>query len=372
MKQIKFCDTTLRDGEQAAGVVFSLEEKKAILTLLKEAGVEQAEIGIPAMGLEEQRDINKLINMNLPMQFITWNRANKADIDASISAGSNWTHLAIPTSDVQMKRKMNRNRLDIKMMIQKAVEYAKSKNVTVSVGFEDASRADQNFLLELIKDLQDLGVKRFRYADTVSALQPFSMYENIAEIMKAYPSIELEIHAHNDFGLATANTLAALKAGAIWASTTIVGLGERAGNAPLEEVVMAWKHLYKGEISIDTRLFHALAQVVSEASGRILSASKPIVGSMVYAHESGIHVDGLLKSRENYQSFDPIEVGQDHSFLLGKHSGLSSLQYFLEREGILLEQQTGKELLEKIRILASHTKKAVEVTDLKALLNHTG
>ncbi|OIJ21245.1 homocitrate synthase [Anaerobacillus alkalidiazotrophicus] len=372
MKQIKFCDTTLRDGEQAAGVVFSLQEKKAILSLLADAGVEQAEIGIPAMGLEEQRDIHSLINMNLPIQLITWNRATTSDIDASVSVGANWTHLSIPTSDVQMQRKMNRNKEEIMYMIQKVVEYALNKNVEVSVGFEDASRADHHFLIKLIEQLSYIGVKRFRYADTVSALQPFDMYENIESIIKACPNIELEIHAHNDFGLATANTLAAIKAGAKWASTTIMGLGERAGNAPLEEVVMAWKHLYKGETVIDTRLFHALAQIVSEASGRVLSESKPIVGSMVYAHESGIHVDGLLKSRETYQTFDPVEVGQDHSFLLGKHSGLSSLQYFLEKEGILVDKNTGKELLKRVRSLANHTKKTIELTDLKNLINQTG
>lgn len=350
MRSIQFCDSTLRDGEQAAGVSFLSEERRKIIKLLAEVGVEQAEIGIPAMGKTEQKVIHSIVDMQLPIQLLTWNRALKVDIDASRLAGVNWVHISIPTSDIQMKYKLGLNRQEIMVMIQRAVTYAKQFDLHVSVGFEDASRADIYYLIELIQLLYKEGINRFRYADTVSVLTPFTAKVNISRIIEACPeAIELEIHCHNDFGLATANTLAALSAGAVWASTTILGIGERAGNAPFEEVAMAWRHLYQGQVNVDSTYFHVLADLVSKASDRGVPEAKPIVGSMVYTHESGIHIDGLLKNQASYQTFDPIEVGQTHHFLLGKHSGSKSIGYFLEKEGISLEKSEINALMDYIQ-----------------------
>ncbi|MGP7816682.1 homocitrate synthase [Niallia sp. 01092] len=370
MEYIQFCDTTLRDGEQAAGVVFTAEEKRQIAKLLSESGVEQAEVGIPAMGKEEQEVIHSIVDMNLPIQLITWNRAVKQDIDASRQAGVNWVHISIPTSDIQMYHKLRLNRQEISLLIQRAVDYAKSFDLCVSVGFEDASRASLSFLIELINTLYKDGVTRFRYADTVSVLNPITTQINVQKIMKeCRADIELEIHCHNDFGLATANTLSALFAGAKWASTTICGIGERAGNAPIEEVAMGWRHLYNGKLNVNTTHFHKMAEVVSRASGREISDDKPIIGSKVFTHESGIHVDGLLKHSDTYQTFDPMEVGRTHHFILGKHSGLASIVYFLQKEGIHINKQQGQDIIDYVRMLTSETKKAIEVSDLKTFFN---
>lgn len=372
MGLIHICDTTLRDGEQAAGVVFSPEEKRKIVKLLAEAGVEQAEIGIPAMGKEEQEVIGSIVDMQLPMQLLTWNRALKQDIDASRATGVNWVHLSIPTSDIQIKSKLGRSRREVVTMVRRAVDYAKRFDLRVSVGFEDASRAYTPYIIELIHLLYGDGIRRFRYADTVSVLTPSATQSAIAKIVAECPEdVQLEIHCHNDFGLAAANTLAALSAGAKWASTTILGLGERAGNASLEEVVMAWRHLYQGKVNVNPALLHPLAQAVSQASGRTLPESKPIVGTLVYTHESGIHVDGFLKNRATYQSFDPVEVGRDHRFVLGKHSGSNTIVYLLKQEGIRIDKSQGKELLERVRTLAARTKRTVEVSELIGILRQT-
>lgn len=369
MDNIKFCDTTLRDGEQAAGVNFAGEEKRKIVKLLANAGIEQAEIGIPAMGKEEQRVIYSIVEMNLPIQLITWNRAAKKDIDASREAGADWVHISIPTSDIQMYYKLRLNRSEIKLLIQEAVAYAKSFDLLVSVGFEDASRASLSFLTDLVNSLYKEGVKRFRYADTVSVLNPMSAQMNIQRIIKECPAdIELEIHCHNDFGLASANTLSALAAGAKWASTTIAGIGERAGNAPLEEVAMGWRHLYNGKINVKTEYFYKLAESVSGAAGLKIPENKAIIGSMVYTHESGIHVDGLLKHLETYQTFDPKEVGRKHHFIVGKHSGISSIAHLLKQEGIDIDKQQGQKLIDYVRKVTSETKQAIEVGDLKKLV----
>lgn len=365
MECIQFCDTTLRDGEQAAGVVFSPEEKRNIVRLMAEAGIEQAEIGIPAMGKEEQEVIRSIVDMHLPIQLITWNRAIKEDIDSSRETGINWVHLSVPTSDIQIKAKLGLTRREIVTKIRRAVDYAKRFDLHVSVGFEDASRAYTPFIIELIHFLYEDGIRRFRYADTVSVLTPNTTQSVFATIIHECPDdIQLEIHCHNDYGLATANTLVALSAGAKWASTTILGLGERAGNASLEEVVMAWRHLYQGLVNVDTTYLHPLAEMVSKASGRLLPEAKPIVGTMVYTHESGIHIDGFLKNRETYQSFDPAEVGQDHRFVLGKHSGSNTIVYLLDQEGIKIDKQQGKELLEQVRTLAAHSKRTIGVSEL--------
>ncbi|MBM7541896.1 homocysteine methyltransferase [Amphibacillus cookii] len=367
MSGIQFCDTTLRDGEQTAGVNFLAEEKQAILKLLTEVGVEQAEIGIPAMGLTEQQTIQSLVDMALPIQLLTWNRALIDDIDASIKAGVSSVHISIPTSDIQIQHKLRLKRTDIVLKLLKAVEYAKAANLYVSIGFEDASRSDPFFLVDLIHHVDQFGIIKYRYADTVSALTPKKTVANIKQILKYCPKgIEMEIHCHNDFGMATANTLEAISAGAKWASTTILGLGERAGNAPFEEVVMGWKHLYDGEIAIDASCLHLLSDLVSRASGRVIPEAKPIVGGMVYTHESGIHVDGLLKNQLTYQMFDPKEVGKSHQFMVGKHSGIASLAHFFEEKGMQLERAELEALLSRLRQMTVE-KKEVKQSDLTKL-----
>lgn len=370
MKPIKFCDTTLRDGEQAAGVVFSPEEKREIVRQLAKAGVEQAEIGIPAMGEEERAVIRSIVEMGLPIQLSAWNRALKEDIDASLQTGVSWVHLTIPTSDLQIKAKLHMNRQEIVSMIRRAVSYAQQFNLGVSVGFEDASRAYTPFLAELVLILYSDGIRRFRYADTVSMLQPVTMREKIRSILGECPEdVELEVHCHNDFGMATANTLTALEAGALWASTTVTGIGERAGNASMEEVALAWKHLYGGRTGLDTIHFKELAELVSAAAGRPLPPAKPIVGPMVFTHESGIHVDGMLKNRETYQSFDPVEVGAEHRFVLGKHSGWKTVAHILRQKGIRPERELSDELMREVRLEADRNKRLIEPDELMKLLD---
>ncbi|SDY24488.1 homocitrate synthase NifV [Evansella caseinilytica] len=368
---LRICDTTLRDGEQTAGVVFSQAEKQRIIKQLAEAGIEQAEVGIPAMGAIEQQVIRSIVEMNLPLRLFTWNRALRHDIDASRQTGVNWVHLSIPASDFLMFHKLKMHRDSLERTIRQAVDYARNYDLEVSVGLEDASRASLSYLTRLINVLYQDGIRRFRYADTVSALTPQSAQYNIGKIVEECPKdVELEIHCHNDFGLATANTLSALAAGAAWASTTILGIGERAGNAALEEVVMAWRHLYGGEVGINTAILARLADVVSCAADRPVPKAKPIVGQMVYTHESGIHVDGLLKEKAAYQAFDPKEVGKRHQFVVGKHSGVKTITHFLQQEGIELSKQQGEKLLEHVRCLSSKNKKNVELSELKMMFNN--
>lgn len=366
MNMLRICDTTLRDGEQAAGVAFTVEEKLEIAKSLAASGVEQAEVGIPAMGEEERRTIRRIVSLGLPMRLIAWNRARRSDIEDSLSAGVDWTHIALPVSAIQMKAKLGAGPAEVLDLGRSAASYALEKGFAVSIGFEDASRADFMFLRELICGFRREGIRRFRYADTLSVHHPGTLYARISALLATCPpDIELEIHCHNDFGLATANTLAGIEAGAKWASTTVLGIGERVGNAPLEEVVMAWRHLYQGECAVRPDSLKPLAELVAKAAGREIPETRPLLGRLAFAHESGIHVDGLLKDRRTYQAFDPAELGLDHVILLGKHSGSSSVRQALLGEGVETSEGLIQSLLERLRRTAGERKRPVPSWEIK-------
>lgn len=356
-------DTTLRDGEQTAGVVFSLDEKIRIARMLDEIGVGELECGIPAMGKEEQNSVKALVDLGLNARLITWNRAVTADIQASIDSGVKAVDISLSVSDIHIQHKLRKSRNWVKEQLKKALGFAKQHDLYVSVGGEDASRADLGFLVDLMMIARDLGADRFRFCDTLGILDPFSTYDKVKYLADKV-DLDLEVHTHNDLGMATANALAGIRAGARFVNTTVNGLGERAGNAALEEVVMALKHACKIELPIDSSRFVELSKLVGQASCRPVPEWKAIVGEKVFSHESGLHADGVLKYPGNYEGYDPAEVGLARYMVIGKHSGRHALQSRLNRLGIKLDPFEAESLVTRVRNAAQVNKRSLTDRDL--------
>ncbi|MBS1211724.1 MAG: nifV [Proteobacteria bacterium] len=363
-RQITINDTTLRDGEQTAGVAFQPEEKLAIANALADAGVPEMEVGIPVMGAEEQEVIAAIAGLNLPSKLMVWGRMCEADLQAATGCGAQLVNLSIPVSDIHLQHKINRPREWVLATISHFVTRALESGMEVCVGTEDASRADMDFLVQVAEAAQKAGARRLRFADTLGVLDPVSTFERIQRLTQAV-DLEIEMHAHNDFGLATANTLMAVRAGASHVNTTVNGLGERAGNAAIEETVMALHQLYGKTTGIAVAHFPAISELVAKASGRPVAPNKSIVGEAVFTHEAGIHVDGLLKNVLNYQGVDPKELGREHRLVLGKHSGSHAVVRSYRALGIDLSEADATRLLKRIRIHASQTKRAPNDHDLR-------
>ncbi|MDH7576993.1 MAG: homocitrate synthase [Bacillota bacterium] len=356
MKHIKIVDTTLRDGEQTAGVVFSNHEKIRIARMLDDIGVDQIEAGIPVMGGHEKEAIKEICQLGLRASIMGWNRAVIKDIEASLECGVDAVAISISTSDIHIEHKLRSTRKKVLENMIGAAQFAKRHGVYVSVNAEDASRSDPDFLLEFARAAREVGADRLRFCDTVGILDPFTTYEQVKNLIEK-AGIDVEMHTHNDFGMATANALAGVRAGAVWVGVTVIGLGERAGNAALEEVVMALKYLEEIDLNFKTAKFRELAEYVSLASKRELPAWKPIVGSNMFAHESGIHADGALKNPRTYEVFCPEEVGLERQIVIGKHSGTNAIKAKFEEYGVSLTEEEANEILARVRKAAVELKR---------------
>ena len=360
-------DTTLRDGEQAAGVAFSLSEKLAIARLLSQTGIPEIEVGIPAMGACEVAHIRAIADFKFPCRILTWGRATRKDLLAATETGANGYHFSLPVSPLHM-RIWKKDVTWVFDTMDVLAREAADRFEYFSIGAQDASRADPDLLKRFIETAERLGARRARIADTAGRLNPIQTRDLIQNLTQN-TSIEIEFHAHNDLGMAVANTVAAFLGGATCASVTVNGLGERAGNAALEEVSLALRHSTDIDIPMDSSRYCELSDFVAKASNRRLAWTKPVTGPGAHVHESGIHCNGLLAETGSYETVSPEEVGRDRpSFVIGRHSGSAAVIAAAKSLGCELTRERATALLPQIRLAAEEQGRALALSELSRLL----
>ena len=359
-------DSTLREGEQSPGVAFSKPEKVEIARILSEIGVHALEVGIPIMGGPEKEAVLAILDERLPIRLIGWNRGRLEDLEASFDCGLDSVHIGLPASDHHIEQKFHRTRDWVVETMQELVGYAKGQGAWVSVSAEDSGRASLEFLVEYAHAVKEAGADRLRMSDTIGVLDPFRAQDLFATVV-GETGLAVQAHMHNDFGLATANTLAAVKGGARHIHVTVNGLGERAGIAALDEVVLGLKQHLGIDVGVRTEGLRRIAEFVAAASNRPIPANKPITGAAIFEHESGIHVDGVLKVPDAFEPFPPELVGATRQIVIGKHSGSGALQHVLHTQGVEVERSELDDLLTAVRYAATERKGRLSAADLVEL-----
>lgn len=381
MKKIKVLDTTLRDGEQTPGISLTPSEKLRIATKLDEIGVNIIEAGSAIISSGEREAIKQITSEGLNAEIISFARTVKVDVDVALECNVDSVHLVVPTSNLHMEYKLKKTKEEILSQSIETVEYALDHGLLVELSAEDATRSDMEFLKEIFKEGIDVGVQRICACDTVGILTPERAYDFYNELSTL--NTPLSVHCHNDFGLAAANTLGAIRAGATEFHCTVNGIGERAGNAALEEIIVSLNTLYGKnqnysvedngpsiyQTDVNIQELYSTSKLVSRLTGVFLQPNKAIIGENAFAHESGIHVDGVIKNSATYEPITPELIGNKRKFIMGKHIGTKGLKNNLNEIGIKTTPEQLNEIFNEVKSLGDMGKCVTDV-DLQAIADN--
>jgi homocitrate synthase NifV len=346
--QVLLEDTTLRDGEQAPGVAFPAATKRRILDLLIEAGVRSIEIGIPAMGGDELAFVQSCVDRQGDAQLVVWHRGVAEEVQRSLDMGFRAVHIGLPTSQVHLDVSVRKDRGWLLSTARALIGSAKDRGAFVSISAEDVARTEIGFLQEYAGTVAEAGADRLRLSDTIGVLTPEQYGTRVRAVLDA-ADVAVQCHAHNDFGLATANTLAGLHAGATWFHVTVNGLGERAGMPDLAQMVVTLKRLYDVDVGVDHTRLSELSEAVAVAAHHDVPPWQPVVGRNVFAHESGIHANGMLRDTASFEPFPPESVGGERRYVVGKHSGRANVRWALQTQGVEPREELLGPCLEAVR-----------------------
>lgn len=360
---VRIYDTTLRDGEQTPGVTLTPQNKVKIAIQLDKLGVDVIEAGFPIVSQGEMDAVKEIAGQNLSCEISGLARAEKKDIDAVMKCDLKYVHTFIATSDIHLKYKLKKTREEALQKAVEAVEYAKAHGLVCEFSAEDATRTDREFLKQVYKAVVDAKTDRIDVPDTVGYSNP-KYVDTLIRDLKAVVNVPISIHCHDDFGLAVANSITAIEAGASCAHVTINGLGERAGNASLEEFVMALHCLYGKKTRIKTELLYETSRIVSSLTGIVVQPNKAIIGENAFGHESGIHTHGVLSNPLTYEPINPEIVGRKRWLEAGKHAGIHGVSAMLEEYGLAPSQEQLKEIVAKVKDLGD---KGKNITDADLL-----
>ncbi len=347
-EEVKIYDTTLRDGEQTPGVCLRTPEKLRIARKLDELGIHQIEAGFPIVSNEEMRSVKAIVKEDLDAEILVLARTKKEDIDAAIDCGVDGIITFMGTSDLHIKSKFKMNREEILNVCMGSIEHAKDHGLFVAFSAEDATRTDLDFLKQVYKRAEECGADRVHIADTVGAISPQGMDYLVREL-RSDLNVEIALHCHNDFGLAVANSISGLLAGANAVSTTVNGIGERAGNTSLEELIMTLQLIYGVDMGFNLKVLCDLSRTVGELTHLGVPKNKPIVGKNVFRHESGIHVDAVMENPLTYEPFSPEMIGHQRKLVLGKHSGCRAVKAKLDECGVNVTNDQLCKIVKKVK-----------------------
>jgi isopropylmalate/homocitrate/citramalate synthase len=341
-------DTTLRDGEQAPGIALSKVQKLEILAKLIGMNVKWIEVGIPKMGGEELEYLRESLQYADRATLIAWNRGVRDDVAFSLDLGFKAIHIGLPTSDVHLRSSVAKSRRWVANQAADLIKYAKDRGAYVSISAEDVGRTEPAFLQEYAGVVAEAGADRLRLSDTVGILSPQAYAERVRLVASAAP-IDTQCHCHNDFGLAVANTLAGLEAGARYFHVCVNAMGERAGMPDLAQMAMALKVLYNQDVGVDTSQLTSLSALVSRHTGVPSEPWRPVVGRNVFAHESGIHSKGMLNDASSFEPMSPDDVGGTRRIVIGKHAGRAAIEHFLKLANVSVAQDLLPICLDRVR-----------------------